>query len=369
MESRIDRLRDRLLAEKDSEADAILVTDEVNVRYLSGFTGDSSWLLVQRDGKATLLSDRRYETQIASECPTLNAAVRPPTQKMPELLQEVVTDARLGEVAFEAEHVTVAQLAGWRDLLKDMAWTQTAGWVETLRLVKDASELEIIQRSIDVAQRTFRSVVPKITRRMTERDIAHEFEATMRHLGAEGFSFDAIIAVQPSGALPHYRPADTSLDRCQGLLIDWGASVDGYCSDLTRTLHVADGNLASSDRYRRAYETVLSAQLAAIDCIAGGAKARDVDTAARSVIDAAGLGDAFKHGLGHGFGLQIHESPRMGPLAEETLLPGMVVTVEPGVYFEGEFGIRLEDDVLVTETGCRVLSDLPKGLSDSAVFL
>lgn len=369
METRIDRLRDRLLEDKESEANAILVTDEINVRYLSGFTGDSSWLLVDRDGTTTILSDRRYETQIADECPSLRAAIRPPTQKMPELLQEVVSDAKYRKLAFEAEHVSVAQLAGWEEALPDVDWLQTAGWVETLRLVKDASELATIERSIDVAQRTFQSVVPKITRRMTERDIAHEFEATMRHLGAEGFSFDAIIAVQPSGALPHYRPSGTSLEHCEGILIDWGASVDGYCSDLTRTLHVADGKLAKSERYRHAYETVLAAQLAAIDVIAGGAKARDVDAAARGVIEAAGLGDAFKHGLGHGFGLQIHESPRMGPMAEEVLLPGMVVTVEPGVYFEGDFGIRIEDDVLVTESGCRVLSDFPKGLSDSAMFM
>ncbi len=363
--TRIDKLRQRLGA---VEIDALLVTDEVNVRYLSGFTGDSSYLLIH-DGGAIILSDRRYETQIAGECPNLSAAIRGPSKLMPELVTEVLADFAGRRIGFEADQVTVATLRRTRQQLQKAGvqadLVETDGLVEGLRRIKDAGEIDLICQAIDVAERAFRSVTSRLTPRMTERDVAFDLESVMRSLGASGVSFTPIVGVQPSGALPHYCPADVPLADTPTLLVDWGASFGGYASDLTRTLHQD----SAGDRFRRCYGHVLEAQLAAIDTIRDGVPAKDVDTAARRVLEAAGLGDAFKHGLGHGIGLQIHESPRMASVSEETLASGMVITVEPGVYFEGDFGIRIEDDVLVTDSGCRVLTRLPKGLDDCGLIL
>jgi len=363
MTQRIERLV-QSIADSDQPMDAILICSEVNVRYLSGFTGDSTWLLVRPDGKATLLSDRRYETQIAEECPALESAIRPPSQTLVALLAEYLADSSLKTIGFEADHVQVSTMHQWKEQIESVEWTQTSGLVETLRSIKDADELATIRRAISIAERSFLSVTNKLTPRMTELQIAHELEATMRSLGASGVAFDVIAGAEPSGALPHYHPRNIALADCRTLLIDWGARVDGYCSDLTRTLHKADVRSATADRFEAAYQAVLESQEAAISAIRDGVEAIEVDRAARQVLQNAGLGDAFKHGLGHSFGLEIHEDPRMGPMSTDVLREGMVLTVEPGVYFEGEFGIRIEDDILVTADGFERLSTLPKGLDD-----
>lgn len=366
---RINRLC-HSLTELETEIDALLVTDETNVRYLSGFTGDSSWLLVRRSGAATILSDGRYEIQLRQECPNLPAMIRPPSQKINDLLvQAVCDDSTLTRIGMEADHVRVAMLGAWQEKMEEITWVETSGLVENLRAIKDAGEIATIRRSIVIAQQAFRAVTARFSSTKTEQDIHYELEAEMRRLGAAGVSFHPIVAAEPRGALPHYRPGNIPLGACRTLLIDWGAKVDGYCSDLTRTLHRPGTRSATSDRYAAAYEAVLESQLAAIAKIRDGVAAVDVDRAARSVLEKSGLGDAFQHGLGHGFGLEIHENPRLGPNSEETLRSGMVVTVEPGVYFEGEFGIRIEDDVLVTDSGCELLSDLPKGLDDCPLVM
>ncbi|MEM1226290.1 MAG: Xaa-Pro peptidase family protein [Planctomycetota bacterium] len=365
MTDRIARLRDTV---ETGKFDAMLITDETNVRYLSGFTGDSSWLLIDAT-EAMILSDRRYETQIAAECPTLTAAIRPPDQKLPELLAEQLSHHSAQTIGFEAAHVSVSMLQTWQQSQPNVQWVETSGVVEALRAIKDGSEIGRIRRAVTVAQRAFTSVTHQWNPRMTERDIAFGLESAMRSMGASGVSFTPIVGVQPNGALPHYEPGDVALGQCDSLLIDWGACVDGYCSDLTRTLHRADGDGPMMSRFRSAYAAVLDAQEAAITTIRDGVDAREVDAAARQLLTAAGYGEAFKHGLGHGFGLQIHEDPRMSPMSEGPLKSGMVVTVEPGVYFEGEFGIRIEDDLLVTEQGCERLSCLPKGLDDCLLVM
>ncbi|MCM2370476.1 M24 family metallopeptidase [Aporhodopirellula aestuarii] len=354
----------------DLEVDALLISDEVNVRYLSGFTGDSTWLLVRPDASATLLSDGRYKIQLAQECPALPAVIRPPSQKMGELLAEVVSGlSGVRRIGLEADHVHMTMYRDLQSKLSDVTWVETSARVERLRAIKDADEVATIRRSISIAQQAFKSVTANFSAKKTEADIHYELEAEMRSLGAEGVSFHPIIGAEPNGALPHYHPGNVPLGDCRTLLMDWGAKVDGYCSDLTRTLHRPGSKSATSDRFAAAYEAVLEAQLAAIAAIRDGVEAVTVDAAARAVLAKAGLGDAFNHGLGHGFGLQIHEDPRMGPSSTETLRTGMVLTVEPGVYFENEFGIRIEDDLLVTDTGCEVLSDLPKGLDDCPLVM
>ncbi len=372
----------------DHEIDALLVTDEINVRYASGFTGDSSFLLVTPDS-TTMLSDGRYTTQLQQECPSIDHAIRMPSKPMMVLLSEQL--AALGDVrvGFEAQSVTVATHQSMQAIVTDadicpgskkcpgLTWVATNGIVEKLRLIKDDDEIALIRRAIEIAERSYLSIVPKLRGEWSELAIAHEIEATMRVLGAEGVSFAAIIAAEPSGALPHYRPTTTRLGESASLLMDFGAKYKGYASDITRTLGnqsqanplIASKNGVVSDKFRRAYDAVLEAQLAAIDAITPGIPASAVDAVTRQVLQRHGLADAFIHGLGHGIGLQIHESPRMSAISDETLQAGMVITVEPGVYFAGEFGIRIEDDVLVTAGGRQVLTSLPKGLDDCPLML
>lgn len=361
MTKRIDKVTAQLT---DLGIDALLITDEINTSYLSGFSGDSSYLLVTSKG-TTILSDRRYETQIASECPDLDAAIRPPTQTMLELVNEVVSGTQIANLGIESDHVNVSLLRGLETELPHLKLHETSGITEALRMIKDECEIEIIRKSIDIAQRSLQSVLPRLTPDWTERQVAFELEAIMRSLGAEGVSFTPIVGAEPSGALPHYCPADTKIADAATLLIDWGAKYRGYASDLTRTFHRDH----ASAEFKSAYQAVLDSQLASIEAIRPGARTADVDQAARGVLSAAGLGEAFKHGLGHGIGLQIHEGPRISSISPDVLETGMVITVEPGVYFESNFGIRIEDDVLVTESGYEVLSTLPKGLDDCRLML
>ncbi|MEM9645320.1 MAG: Xaa-Pro peptidase family protein, partial [Planctomycetota bacterium] len=288
--SRIERLRTHLV---DECLDMILITNEINVQYLSGFSGDSSYLLVGHDS-AVVLSDRRYETQIASECPELRMAIRPPNQPMPELLREVLSQDNGGRIGLEAEHTSLATAKTFSDAISQTStkvqWEETRGLVENLRCIKDLTEQQNVIRAVKIAERAFLSVTSQLTPRTTEREVAHELESVMRRLGAEGVSFSPIVGAQPSGALPHYRPRDTPLGDTSTLLIDWGANYQGYASDLTRTLH----QKTASQRFLDCYQAVLESQLAAIDSVRGGVSARDVDAAARTVLQGSGIGDAFK---------------------------------------------------------------------------
>lgn len=342
----------------------MLVTNAINVRYLSGFTGDSSYLIV-RPADAIMLSDGRYQTQIAEQCPGLPVAVRSPSDLMPQLLQTVIGDFGVRRMGFEAADLTVAQHRRLLDDCPDTEWVETVGVIEAFRMIKDSEEISLTRRAIEVAQSAFEQVRGDLNSGWTERAIAHELEAKMRVAGGEGVSFAPIVAAGAAGALPHYEPRDAAIGEAATLLVDWGARFQGYASDLTRTLH----RPTAADRFRSCYAAVLEAQLAAIEQIRPGVEARQVDAAARKVLQTAGLEEAFVHGLGHGTGLQIHEAPRISAASEQTLEAGMIVTVEPGVYFEGDFGIRIEDDILVTERGAEVLSSLPKGLDDCALML
>ncbi|TWU51106.1 M24 family metallopeptidase [Rubripirellula reticaptiva] len=358
---RIDALASKL---DELNVDAMLVSDEQNVRYLSGFTGDSSSLLVT-SSETIVLSDGRYETQLADECPSLSTVIRPPEQTLAELTAEVLASSSHKRVGIEANAWPLAAFRKLCDTCQSVQWVETTSVVENQRMIKDADEIETTRTAVQIAQRAYQSLLPMLSGRWTECEVAHELEAKMRFLGAEGCSFSPIVAAGPGGALPHYHPTDRRLGDDATLLIDWGAKYRGYASDLTRTIHRPH----ASDRFRRAYEAVLEAQLASIDAIGPGVKAAAIDAIAREVLSRHGMAEAFKHGLGHGTGLQIHESPRMSASSTETLEAGMIITVEPGVYFAGEFGIRIEDDILVTESGHEVLSDLPKGLEESAWLL
>ncbi len=362
--SRLNKLRQQL-AEQGIER--MLVTDETNVGYLSGFRGDSSYLLITAD-RQMILSDRRYETQIAEECPDWEAVVRGPQRTMLQLIEEALAatgGAASAAVGLEADQICWTTQRSFVANMPEVTWIPTSGLVEGLRAIKEPGEIDTLRRAVWVAERAFESLTARLRPQWTELEMAHELEATMRHLGATGCGFDPIVAVGPHAALPHATPRARSISESPVLLIDWGAMFEGYTSDLTRTLHIGP----AKGRFAEVYPVVLAAQQAAIAAIRPGVELRTVDAAARQVITDAGWGDYFGHGLGHGIGRQVHEHPRMSAISEGTLAAGMVVTVEPGIYLPGELGIRLEDDVLVTESGQEVLSSLPKGLEACSVML
>jgi Xaa-Pro aminopeptidase len=358
---RLQRLTDTL---DDLALDALLITDEINVRYLSGFTGDSSFLLVTSQG-TTILSDGRYTAQIAAECTGIETQIRSSSQLLRDLVKDVLGASGAKRVGIEADKVTFAEYQFFEAACDPMQLVATTAVVEKLRIIKDEAEITATRKAVEIAEQVFSELVPTLTSEQTERAIAHDIEHRLRLLGAEGCSFAPIVAAGPGGALPHYQPQDLTLGNHTSLLIDWGANFQGYASDLTRTLHQQN----VSDAFKRAYEGVLEAQLAAIELIRPGVPVKDVDAAARAALARHGILDAFKHGLGHGTGLQIHESPRMSPISDEILASGMIITVEPGVYYDGDFGIRIEDDILVTDSGHEVLSNLPKGLDDCRFIL
>ncbi|MEZ6089915.1 MAG: Xaa-Pro peptidase family protein [Pirellulaceae bacterium] len=361
MPARIQRLK-HLLDELAIES--LLVTDETNVRYLSGFTGDSSYLLISGD-RTAILSDRRYETQIAAQCGDLQAFVRGPDRNMNQLVTEAVESFSVAEVGFEASSVSCSLFEGFRQHLPNVDWKPTEGLVQKLRQIKEPEEVDAIRRAIHIAQRSYQAIRATLRIGQTELQIAYELESWIREFGGQGCGFPTIIAIDANAALPHAQPGTVKIDADSTVLIDWGAKYDGYTSDMTRM--IAIGTI--QPKLAEIYPIVLEAQLAAIDAIRPGVQLAAVDEAARSVIRNAGYGDQFGHGLGHGIGLQVHESPRMSAIMEGELEAGMIVTVEPGIYLPGNLGVRIEDDVLVTSQGREVLSSSPKGLDDCTVML
>jgi len=351
--------------------DTLLVTQPLNVTYLTGFTGESSFLVLGRD-RCVLVSDQRFSEQIGEECPGLEAAIRPPTQTVHQLTAEVL--ARLGfrAVAFESHHLTVAELESFREMCPAIGWKAAADQVERLRVVKDDQEVAAIREAIGLAARAFCAFRALIRAEDSEKDLSDAMEAHVRRCGARSTSFPTIVAAGPRAALPHAPPTVRAAGAGAMLLVDWGASGALYKSDLTRVL-VPRKNAPFSRPgepsgpppapLEEIYEVVLRAQESAIRRVRPGVQGQEVDAAARAVIAAAGFGERFGHGLGHGIGLEVHEAPALRPGSEVLLRPGMVVTVEPGIYFPGWGGVRIEDDVLVTPDGCEVLSHgVPKEL-------
>jgi Xaa-Pro aminopeptidase len=347
-----------------AEFDALLVSGVANVTYLTGFTGNSSTLLIGPHVRV-LISDSRYQTQIAEECPGLDVNIRTQQTSPQDQLAAVLSQARPHKLAFESHVLTVHEFHRLQATVakvtngKSLELLPLAHAIETLRLVKDDEEIAETRRAIRIAERAFISLKATLTGELTERQVAHELEHSMRRLGADRAAFDPIVAVGDRSALPHYRPGERRIGEAPFLLVDWGAALPGgYRSDLTRVL--ATDTVPA--KIQELHGVVLRAQLAGIAAIHPGAKLKDVDAAARKVIEEAGYGSFFGHGLGHGIGLHIHEEPRMSSLAEGELQAGNIVTVEPGIYLPGVGGVRIEDDVLVTPDGHEVLSSLPKEL-------
>ncbi|MFO0960817.1 MAG: aminopeptidase P family protein [Isosphaeraceae bacterium] len=342
--------------------DAFLVSSRANVGYLTGFSGTDASLLLTRD-RAILLSDGRYAEQIARECPGLEARIRNVAESMADAIAGVVKLLGARSVGFEATAVSVAERDDLAEKAPATSWVPRKGKVERLREVKDDGEIAAIREAIDFAEAAFAEVVSTWDRSWTEKRVADALDAAMRKQGASGASFPPIVAAGANAALPHHQPTDADRLGDSGfVLIDWGARGRPYQSDLTRV--VAMGKV--TPRFEEVYRIVLAAQERALAAIRPGAAAADVDAEARSVIEEAGFGRFFDHGLGHGIGRQVHEAPRIRKGSAAILRPGMVFTVEPGIYLPGWGGLRVEDDVLVTGDGHEVLTRLPR---DPGAFL
>lgn len=369
--ARRGRLRELL---RSASADAMLVTNPVNVRYLTGFTGcDSYALITTRDD--SILSDPRYEQQIGEQCPKLSAHIRKPGERLLPFACDKLRELGVDRLVVESQFLSVADY----DFLVEqrVAGELSKGGVavEQLREIKDSDELLALRRAVSLAERVFGGLRAQLTTRHTERDVANWIEYQLRCLGADGCSFSPIVAVGPRAALPHATPGSSLIGDSPFVLVDWGAAFEGYRSDLTRVL--VTGKLAA--KFSKAYQVVLAAQTAAISALRPGVSVADIDRAAREVIASAGMSKRFSHALGHGIGLDIHEAPRVGQnltpkkttsnSSERVLQAGMVITIEPGVYFPEWGGIRIEDDVLITPTGCEVLSSLPRDVDANRVEL
>jgi Xaa-Pro aminopeptidase len=353
---RLDRLRARFA---DLAIDALLVTRLPNVRYLTGFTGSAAMLLVQPDG-ALLVSDGRYgeqaRTQLREAGVDAQVEIRITMGEQGAVLATAAADAR--RIGLEDNGVTWALQRELADAFGAIELVPTGAVVEELRRVKDDGEIDRIAAACAIADDAFASLLPRFSEGPTEREFALALEFAMRERGASHMSFDPIIAAGPNGAMPHSRPSDRPIGHNELIVCDFGCVVDGYSSDMTRTVSVGDPGPDA----RRLYDLVLASQQAGRDAVAFGVDCAEVDRACRDVISDAGYGEAFSHGTGHGVGLEIHEAPRVAASAAGTLLVGDVVTVEPGVYLPGVGGVRIEDTVVVTASGSRPLTHTSKDL-------
>jgi len=357
----VSRLTAVRAAMQQRHLDGLLLSHPPDIAYLTDFTGDDSIALVTpRD--LWLITDFRYKEQAQVEAGWLRLVVR--TGQMDRALARTIARAAVRRLGFDAQHTTVADLQSLKKALRLQKQSVKAvpldAMVANLRKVKDQHEVGIIRDAVEAAQEAFLAVRGRIRPGMTENHLAGLLTLEMRARGASGSSFPVIVAAGPSSSLPHYRSGEAPVRVNQPLLIDWGALLGGYCSDLTRTLFVG----RVSRRMQDIYKVVLEAQMAAIAAIGPRLTTHQADKVARDIIRKAGYGKYFGHGLGHGIGREIHELPALRKTgADEPLRPGMVVTVEPGIYLPGEGGVRIEDDVLITPSGCEVLSSLDKSLA------
>jgi Xaa-Pro aminopeptidase len=351
--TRAERIADDL---RERELDALLVNDLVNLRWVTGFTGTNGLALVGPDVKV-FATDFRYVEQAQAQVPGDFDRVRGKLD-----LFEDICKRMSGRVGFDDAHVTVRQFGRLQELAPDgVELVPAGGVVERLRAVKDAAEVDAIRAATALADEVFAELAERGLAGRTEHEVAVDAEVAMRRRGATGPSFPPIVAGGAHGALPHAEPRQVQIERDTLVVVDMGCVLDGYCSDCTRTYATGE-NL--TDEMREVYDLVLRAQLAALDAVRAGVTGKSVDTVARDLIADAGRGGQFGHGLGHGVGLEIHEDPRLSQSGEEQqLAAGNVVTVEPGVYVPGGFGVRIEDLVVVTDDGCEILTSRPKELT------
>lgn len=339
----------------DEKLDAFVVGFGPNVRYLTGFTGSNGFVVVL-PGRTVFFTDPRYRIQAAQE---VECQVRVATGPILPRIASLLRQAKSRRIGFEKSRMSVESFQTLKDALPMRSSLEpVAGWIENQRMIKSTAEIAAIRRSVELNSTAFERAARHIRPGMRESDLAAELDHRVRRQGAEGPAFETIVAAGPRTALPHARPTAAKLPEKGAILVDMGAMLDGYASDMTRMLFLGK----TAPRMKRMYAAVLEAQLAAIDVVRPGVKAGTVDRAARRVLARHNLERAFVHSTGHGLGLEIHEPPRVGKKEKTTLEKGMAITIEPGVYLEGIGGIRIEDTVVVTANGCEVLTPTSKEL-------
>ena len=339
--------------------DALLVTQPENRRYLSGYTPkdssiqeSSGALLIPAKGTPFLLTDSRFQLQAEKEAKAFKVELY--QRGIIALLKKLKKSLSIKRLAFESHYTLYSTATALIEAAEKVGVEAVplTGLVEKLRTIKTNAELKKIQRSVELNEKVFQEVYKGLCPGQTELEVAIKIETTMYSMGAEGLSFESIVAAGPNGAMPHAVPSDRKLKKCEPIVIDMGLILDGYCSDMTRTVVLGTPDDRTVDLFR----LVRKAQLAGINRIKDGLVAREADRAARDVISGAGYGENFGHGLGHGVGLAVHEAPSLTGRSRKKLKSGMVVTVEPGIYIPGWGGIRLENMVAVTKNGCHVLN-------------
>ena len=352
MKNRLARARDFLRREG---LDGVLVQNPANRRYLSGFTGTAGMLLITGKEKI-IITDFRYTRQAESQCRDFVVAEyrNGPWVRLRELLGKY----QVKKLGFEDGFVTYRWYLEMKEKLHDAEPVPVGAGLDLLRAVKDTGEIELMRTAVKISEKALEHVKPMIKPGVTEKEISCELEIFMIRAGCTGPAFDFIVASGWRSAMPHGVASDKRIEHGDFVTIDFGGKYMGYCSDMTRTFVVGD----CSRRQKDIYDTVLTAQLAALESIRAGLKGCEAYSSARSIIERAGYGSCFGHGLGHGIGLKIHEAPVLGPREDAILKPGMAVTVEPGIYIEGFGGVRIEDLVIVTDNGVENLNSFPKEL-------
>ena len=355
MRARLERVMGGLA---DQELDAVLVSSPENRRYLSGFTGSAGFLFITT-GRALLATDARYSEQAAIESP--DCEVQEVRRGWGWLL-ESLRESGVKRLGFESRHMTVAAYNGLIESLKSdgsldqVSLLPATAVAEEQRSLKDAQEMTLLQKAIDASDAAMEAVCPTITDGISEKEIAWRMETAMREFGADGTSFGTIVAAGPNGAMAHHRPSDRIVQAGEPIVIDMGARVGGYCSDITRTVVVGEPD----ETFKKVYDIVLGSQLTAISTVRPGMTGEEGDGLSRTVIEEAGYGENFSHSLGHGVGLAVHERPHLGRSSSDTLRSGMVFTVEPGIYISGWGGVRIEDIVVLSDDGANPLSKASK---------
>ncbi|MBW5446791.1 M24 family metallopeptidase [Cohnella sp. CFH 77786] len=350
--ARVRHLRGKIA---EAGATAMLVGSGVNRRYLSGFTGTSGVLLLSED-RAALITDFRYREQAPKQAHGYEIVEHGPDIKA--TVADLLKEWGIEKLLFEDRHVTFAEHASWVKAYAPAELLPAGGIVEELRMVKEEAELGVMREAAEVADRTFEHILGFIKPGVTELEVAAEMETFMRKLGASGPSFDTIVASGERSALPHGVASGRVIGANEFVKLDFGAYYQGYCSDLTRTVVVGKPN----DKHKEIYAIVKEAQQSALDHLKPGMMGREGDALTRDIITRYGYGDHFGHGTGHGLGMEIHEEPRLSRTGDIVLRPGMTVTVEPGIYLPGFGGVRIEDDVVITDTGIQILTRSPKEL-------
>ncbi len=355
MKERVEGLVAQL---QEKELDGVLISAPENRRYLSGFSGSAGYLFITK-ANAILVTDSRYTEQATNQSPYFD--VRQVKGGWGWLIDEMKSFG-MKKVGFESQDMTVGTYNSLIDAIKgdsalgDVSMVPAAGLAENQRIIKDKEELQMLQLAIDAADKAMDQVCPNITPGMTEREVAWKMEMAMRNFGADAISFDTIVAAGPNGAMAHHQPSDYVIKQSDPIVIDMGAKVGGYCSDLSRSIAVGEPD----ETFNKIYDTVLGAQLTAINTVKIGMTGEETDNLSRDVIVQAGYGDNFGHSLGHGVGLVIHENPRVGPRSPDVLALNTVFTVEPGIYLSGWGGIRIEDIVILGENGAVPMSKARK---------